>query len=682
MAWNARGLMLSATDPLGRTTRIQYDDLGRPVKTLRPDGQSSTVVYDELDRVVAATDALNQTTKFSYDAAGRLLTVTDAAGGVTAFQYDQYGRQISETRPDGSAITHTYRADNLLASSTDPRGIETTYQYDAAKRLIRIDAQGEITQYTYDANGRMLSATNPESQLSWSYDKAGHTLQETADGRTIALQYNAESEPVEQTIAGETLSYAWDKRGLIAGMTSPDGTHTFNWDAIGQMKGINYPNGRTSNWDYDAAGQLTRQNYTDVAGIDYGYEYNSNGLLTQRTGDGAQWSYQYDAIDRLVSATHGAETYNYQYDALGNRQEAGQQYDAFNKLLEDSTHTYQYDAAGNLVKKISKADNRYETFGYNHRGRLVRFEAFAAGATTPATIAEYAHDALGRRVLKTVNGTATRFQWQGNSIVAEYDSNDTLTKQYRYALGFAPLQYKTTEGVYDVHADQLSTPRAMTDQAGSTARATSLSPYGVADITRGESLGFNIRFPGQYADGESGLYYNRFRDYAPGSGRYVQSDPIGLLGGVNLFVYGLANPISQVDLYGLWSFGVEAYLGIGGGVNVAYSGGTLEVTGRLGVGIGGGASIDPYGTPSPHSEACGSGYIARTSFTASAGVGYGPVSRGVTASATSGNAITTPVGGWFTQRSDWGGIDGNNTMGLGARLGVSAGVEIGSYSNW
>ncbi|WP_163370523.1 RHS domain-containing protein [Endozoicomonas acroporae] len=54
----------------------------------------------------------------------------------------------------------------------------------------------------------------------------------------------------------------------------------------------------------------------------------------------------------------------------------------------------------------------------------------------------------------------------------EYDSNNTLAKQYRYALGFAPLQYKTTNGVYDVHADQLSTPRAMTDQAGSIVWAT------------------------------------------------------------------------------------------------------------------------------------------------------------------------------------------------------------------
>ncbi|WP_422463744.1 RHS repeat-associated core domain-containing protein, partial [Endozoicomonas sp. ALB115] len=81
--------------------------------------------------------------------------------------------------------------------------------------------------------------------------------------------------------------------------------------------------------------------------------------------------------------------------------------------------------------------------------------------------------------------------------------------------------------------------------------ATNLSPYGVADITRGESLGFNIRFPGQYADSESGLYYNRFRDYAPGNGRYVQSDPIGLLGGLNGFSYVTASPNTQVDPYGL-----------------------------------------------------------------------------------------------------------------------------------
>ncbi|WP_422463038.1 MULTISPECIES: RHS repeat-associated core domain-containing protein [unclassified Endozoicomonas] len=149
----------------------------------------------------------------------------------------------------------------------------------------------------------------------------------------------------------------------------------------------------------------------------------------------------------------------------------------------------------------------------------------------------------------------------------EYDSNNALVKQYRYALGFAPLQYKTTNGVYDVHADQLSTPRAMADQAGSTVWATNLSPYGVADITRGESLGFNIRFPGQYADGESGLYYNRFRDYASGTGRYFQSDPIGLRGGLNAYVYAGGNPVMYIDPTGEIGLPGAAIGGMIGGVS-------------------------------------------------------------------------------------------------------------------
>ncbi|WP_422463809.1 RHS repeat-associated core domain-containing protein, partial [Endozoicomonas sp. ALB115] len=409
-----------------------------------------------------------------------------------------------------------------------------------------------------------------------------------------------------------------------------------------------------SRWDYDAAGQLTRQNYTDVAGIDYGYEYDSNGLLTRRTGDGAQWSYRYDAIDRLVAATHGAETYSYQYDALGNRLEAGQQYDAFNKLLEDRTHTYEYDAAGNLVKKINKADNRYQAFSYNNRGRMVRFEDYPAGATTPATIAEYAHDALGRRVLKSVNGTVTRFQWQGNSIVAEYDSNNALIKQYRYALGFAPLQYKTTNGVYDVHADQLSTPRAMTDQAGSTAWATNLTPYGVADITRGESFGFNIRFPGQYADGESGLYYNRFRDYAPGTGRYVQSDPLGLYDGPNSYTYVYNNPINYADPTGQYGVAGGVYGAISGGIGGYISGGWQGALAGAGSGALVGA-VNPFGA-----NAAG----------AAAGAGVASLLGQGAGNLVSGNDVTDPCNYDFSAAAG---------AALGGALGGPLGNALGRY---
>ncbi|MDO9315546.1 MAG: RHS repeat-associated core domain-containing protein, partial [Burkholderiaceae bacterium] len=109
--------------------------------------------------------------------------------------------------------------------------------------------------------------------------------------------------------------------------------------------------------------------------------------------------------------------------------------------------------------------------------------------------------------------------------------------------------------VYYIHTDHLNTPRVVVNTSGVLRWSWIAEPFGTtAPNTNPAALGafaFNLRFPGQYADSESGLFYNYFRDYDSSIGRYAQSDPIGLNGGINTYSYVAGNPISYTDHEGL-----------------------------------------------------------------------------------------------------------------------------------
>ena len=104
--------------------------------------------------------------------------------------------------------------------------------------------------------------------------------------------------------------------------------------------------------------------------------------------------------------------------------------------------------------------------------------------------------------------------------------------------------------MYFVHADHLGTPQKLTDAAGAIAWDGVFAPFGETHAITG-TLAQNLRFPGQYADSESGLSYNWHRYYDPASGRYLQSDPIGLAGGINSYAYVNGNPLRYTDPQGL-----------------------------------------------------------------------------------------------------------------------------------
>ncbi|MCA3025668.1 MAG: hypothetical protein ING73_15685 [Rhodocyclaceae bacterium] len=171
------------------------------------------------------------------------------------------------------------------------------------------------------------------------------------------------------------------------------------------------------------------------------------------------------------------------------------------------------------------------------------------------------------------------------------------------------LTIGATAQIYYIHADHLGTPRTITNSVGNGkvwewknddpfgSNAPDENPSGIAGLFK-----YNLRLPGQYYDQETGTYYNYFRDYDPATGRYVQSDPIGLAGGVNTYGYVGGSPLNSIDPYGLVRWGEVATNGLGvlgagagflvGGALVAAPTGVSQVVGGLVLG----KSVYSWGT--------------------------------------------------------------------------------------
>jgi RHS repeat-associated protein len=119
---------------------------------------------------------------------------------------------------------------------------------------------------------------------------------------------------------------------------------------------------------------------------------------------------------------------------------------------------------------------------------------------------------------------------------------------------------------YFIHADHIDTPRVVVDRSNNVRWRWLAEPFGATaaetDPSGFGAFAFNLRFPGQYLDQESGLHYNYFRDYDASIGRYVESDPIGLAGGMNTYGYVEGNPVSKVDPTG--EFGIAGAIGAAG----------------------------------------------------------------------------------------------------------------------
>jgi RHS repeat-associated protein len=171
--------------------------------------------------------------------------------------------------------------------------------------------------------------------------------------------------------------------------------------------------------------------------------------------------------------------------------------------------------------------------------------------------ADYRYDGLGRRIQKDVDGVVTRYVYDREDILLEYDGADVLLARYTHGPGIDdPVilerdlddsgTFEATER-FTYHADGLGSIVALTDSTGAVARAYVYDAYGrIVDET--DALANRFTYTGREFDAESGLYFYRARYYDAGLGRFLAEDPIGLVAGDgNIYRYVFDNPTNSVD---------------------------------------------------------------------------------------------------------------------------------------
>lgn len=589
-------------DPLGRTTNLSYDMLSRLTEQLQPAPTAG-----------AARPAIGQT----FDGQDQLRTVTDPRSLVTSYTVDGLGNQTGLASPDTAQTTITHDAAGRVRTSVDARQKTKTFTYDDLGRLTRIGyTTGTPTEFEYDggaaptphALGKMTRMADESGQTVYSYGTFGRLSAKTITvgagtaAKAYSVRYgygNSGSEAGQlvslQYASGNRINYRYDADGELAGLTLnpalPDGSTNLMTEipllssigrhAHGAVSGWTWGNGtveapnltvRSSDLDgritgYDlgnlAAGGVRRQLVYDAANRIAAFTH-TGAVGSEAAAAALDQTFDYDNLDRLTQFTAAGASHSYAYDATGNRTQASFGSGSYANTVNPGSNqliaapgplpakSYDYDAVGNMTGDGSN------TFTYSDRGRRAR-TSNASGVST------YLYNGLDQRVRKTSaieQGPVDYVYDDAGRLLGEHVSGVVSQETvYLRDLPVAILKRNPTGQtvVHYIYADHINTPRVIVRASDNKIvwRWDQTDPFGlVAPNENPSAVGafvYNPRFPGQVFDKETGLHYNYYRDYDPQTGRYLQSDPIGLKGGINTFAYVDGNPLSRTDFFGLAS---------------------------------------------------------------------------------------------------------------------------------
>jgi len=612
--YDARNRIHTVTGTEGYMVTYAYDDFDRPVQLSYPDGTTDQLVYDRLDlaaskdrlgrwttntynanrQLVSTIDPLGRLTRFQWCACGLLEAIIDPLGRKTSFLYDLESRLTAKQYPDGSAETQTYdNSGGRLLAKTGANGNRTMMEYNADNTVKRVTYLGRTNatpavNFTYDPDySRLVSMQDGIGTTVYTYypiarvPALGAGRIQSVSGplpnSLVTYEYDELGRVVGGAINGAVQGMAYDALGRPTMKTNSLGAFRYSYlNATKLLTAMAYPNGQTNLYSYyDNLGDERLQQIQHLKPngsllSSFGYAYDADGEITAWTNQWDSlpkrvWLPSYDAAHELTNVTSfggplAATNYTYRYDLAENRTLAATngvpaqfQYNSLNQLNGESAGptnsvTYEWDAAERLV-------------------------AINDGAQRT----EFSYDGMGRRarIVEKVNGAVVAdnfFLWCGSALCEERDSTGGTVIRRFFPQGEVIVGAGTTNLFYT--RDHLGSVREALDASGALQARYDYDAYGQQAVLA-QSLAASFAFTGHYQHRPSGLYLALYRALDPRSGRWLNRDPLGERGGLNLYAYVGNDPINAVDPFGLvlfgWLVGGEVEAGSAGVGPVSFS---------------------------------------------------------------------------------------------------------------
>jgi RHS repeat-associated protein len=584
--------IIQVDEPDGNIRKLNYDAEGNIISA--SDRQYSVAFeYRGMNRMAARIQN-NTRVEFNYDTEERLTAIKNEHGSVYSFELDTLGDVLVEHGFD--KIRRKYWRDlagNIFMVER-PDNVFSEYSYDQLGRVKSIiHTDGEEEHFTYREDGELIAAENSHTKLKFERNILGiiekewqndHWVSSSFDKLDMRIKMQSSMgalQTIKRSIIGDVEKMNYANEHLSTGKSWET---QYRRDELGLEIGRILPGGVQSKWKRDKLGRPIELsiNVANKLVRTRSYSWDINDRL-QQIEDSLSGTtvFAHDAFGNLAKATYSDGTSLFRApDAIGNLYRSpdrtDRKYGPAGQLLESSTDKgvvkYEYDAEGNLTRKIEPGDKEWG-YSWNSSGML------SIVKRPDGRRVKFTYDPLGRRMSKSFNGRITKWIWDGNVILHEWvehfedvndeneiqdslQSDETSTASLKAQLDgrpsngppdeeslpdpttwlfdpdtFAPASKIVGDKHYSIITDHLGTPLSMFDEKGVQTWAAELDIYGTVKNLQGEKSYCPFRFPGQYEDSETGLYYNRFRYYDAEGGEYVSQDPIGLLGGKLQYSY-------------------------------------------------------------------------------------------------------------------------------------------------